>query len=384
MNFFKSALILTLLFWTGNSLAQRNPRNIESSWKTDTTKAKLDLNEIFVCIGKDDIPAINNPTYYSVQEAEKEYFEFEPLILVEHDLKAKGYPLSVLLYHEIVNDSIVGEDSTLYFSVTYCPLCNSAIVFNRKKTIKGQEVLLDFGVTGMLRNSDMVMYDRQTESWWQQFTGQGLVGEYAGEGLDFLTAPVISMEEFALFFPDGQILSKNTGYKNSKGDDYNYGTNPYVGYDTDDTPFLYDGQVDDRLPPMERVVDITINGKHKIYPNSDVAREVVINDEFEGKSIVIFHTNKMISVLDSASIKQSKIVGGIAAYFSFVDGKKLTFVDKGNGVFMDTQTKSSWNVKGKCINGKLEGKYLNMITHGNHFAFAMLAFHPNCVIYGSE
>ena len=384
MNFLKSLLAILLLCCVGVSVAQHNPRNIEASWKTDTTKARLDLNEIFVCIGKDEIPAIDQPMYYSISEAEREYFEFEPLILVEHDMKAKGYPLSVLLYHEIVNDSIVGTDSTLYYSVTYCPLCNSAIVFNRKTKIKGEELLLDFGVSGMLRNSDMIMYDRQTESWWQQFTGQGLVGEYAGVGLDFLTAPVISMEEFSLFFPDGKVLSKETGFKNSKGNDYNYGTNPYIGYDTDDTPFLYDGQVDDRLPPMERVVDITINGKHKIYPNTDLAREVVINDEFEGKNIVIFHTKKIVSVLDSAAIEESKTIGGVAAYFAFVDGKKLSFIDKGGGMFMDQQTKSIWNVKGQCIDGKLEGKYLNMITHGNHFAFAMLAFHPDCAIYGDE
>ena len=136
MNFLKSLLAILLLCCVGVSVAQHNPRNIEASWKTDTTKARLDLNEIFVCIGKDEIPAIDQPMYYSISEAEREYFEFEPLILVEHDMKAKGYPLSVLLYHEIVNDSIVGTDSTLYYSVTYCPLCNSAIVFNLKTKIK--------------------------------------------------------------------------------------------------------------------------------------------------------------------------------------------------------------------------------------------------------
>jgi hypothetical protein len=376
--------LTTVLLVGSSSYSQRNPRDIEMNWKTDQSKSNLDLQEIFVCIGKDDIPAIDDPNYYTIAEAEREYFEFEPLIFIEHDLKAKGYPLSVLLYHEIVNDSIIGLDSTLYYTVTYCPLCNSAIVFNRKTRINGEQRILDFGVSGMLRNSDMIMYDRQTESWWQQFTGQGLVGELSGQKLDFLTAPVISMEEFSLFFPDGQVLSKNTGFKDEGGNDYDYGSNPYVGYDTDDTPFLYDGKVDDRLPPMERVVDITINGKHKIYPNSDLARNVVINDEFEGKNIALFYTNKIVSVLDSGNIEQSRTIGGVAAYFAFNDGKNLTFIDKGDGLFMDQQTKSIWNVKGQCIDGKLEGSYMNMITHGNHFAFAMLAFYPDCIVYGNE
>jgi hypothetical protein len=236
----------------------------------------------------------------------------------------------------------------------------------------------------MLRNSDMVMYDRQTESWWQQLTGEGLAGEMNGQKLDFITAPVISIEEFALFFPDGQVLSKNNGLVNKDGTQKNYDTNPYQGYDSDDTPFLFDGKIDERLPPMERVVDIIIHGQHKIYPNTALFEEKVINDKFEGEHITLFSTHKIISVLDSTEIKKSRTVGGVAAYYSDLDGKTLTFTAKEEGLFTDDQTKSVWNVKGQCIQGKLKGNRLRMIVHGNHFAFAMLAFYPNCQIFGLD
>jgi len=136
-------------------------------------------------------------------------------------------------------------------TITFCPLCNTAIAFDR--AFDGQ--VLDFGTTGRLRYSNLVMYDRQTETWWQQATGEGIAGKYAGQQLTFLPAPIISWEEFRNGHPDGQVLSRDTGFNRD------YGRNPYAGNDNiNNSPFLYDGpRTPDGLLPMARVLTVDVN-----------------------------------------------------------------------------------------------------------------------------
>ena len=166
----------------------------------------------------------------------------EPVVEVVIGDDARAYPLRIMIWHEIVNDVVGG----LPVSVTFCPLCNTAIVFDRN--LNGR--VLDFGTSGNLRNSDLVMWDRQTETWWQQFGGEGVVGELAGERLAQVPARITAWEDFAARFPDGLVLSQDTGFSRQ------YGLNPYAGYDSVDTqPFFpTDNRDDDRLPPKERVV----------------------------------------------------------------------------------------------------------------------------------
>ena len=152
-----------------------------------------------------------------------------------------------------MNDVVGGVPVT----VTFCPLCNSAIVFER--TVG--DLVLDFGTSGNLRNSDLVMWDRQTESWWQQFTGEAIVGRMAGTKLKFLAASIISWQGFKTHQPGGEVLSKNTGLGRR------YGENPYVGYDTvDNPPFLFTGDLDGRLQPKERVAAISVDGVNVAFP----------------------------------------------------------------------------------------------------------------------
>ncbi len=145
-------------------------------------------------------------------------------ILVQVGGEARAYPIQVLIWHKIVNDTLGG----LPMLVSFCPLCNTAIAFER--TFEGR--VLDFGTTGRLRYSNLIMYDRQTESWWQQATGEAIVGESTGGQLTFYLAAMISWEEFRQNFPDGTVLSRETGYTR------NYGQNPYAGYDNVDNPPL--------------------------------------------------------------------------------------------------------------------------------------------------
>ncbi|MGH2403427.1 MAG: DUF3179 domain-containing (seleno)protein, partial [bacterium] len=174
-------------------------------WKTDFTKHSVPLSQI-TSGGppKDGIPAIDKPVFETVADAGKWLKAKEPVIFFESNGDVRAYPLQILIWHEIVNDTVGGQPVT----VTFCPLCNTAIAFDRR--LDGR--VLDFGTTGMLRFSDLVMYDRQTESWWQQITGEAIVGVLTGKQLKFLPAQIVAWETFARTFPAGKVLSRNTGH----------------------------------------------------------------------------------------------------------------------------------------------------------------------------
>lgn len=369
--FFSTALIFLPLVLK----SQINPRNIELKWKTDTSRHLVPLSEFTALMQADGIPPIDAPKFWDKTKASQQYFEHEPVISVEINGKAKAYPLSVLMYHEIVNDELGGEP----ISATYCPLCNAAIVFNRRLEFDADKYLLDFGVSGMLRNSDLVMWDRQTESWWQQFTGDAQVGKLMGAQLTSIPSMLISLKEFFENYPEGLVLSTETGYSNE------YGTNPYTGYDNLENakPRLFNAEVDPRLPAMERVIDVNVNMKYKIYPMSIISEIRVINDIFEDEPVVLFYTSKTVSVLDEKKIEESKQIGSVTVFSPRLNGNILTFKYAEEG-FTDEQSGSTWNITGKCTNGIYIGSELRPIIHGNHFAFSWFAFHQECKIYGEK
>ena len=234
-----------LLLMSG-SISAADPSFWKHEWpKTDFSKASVSFSEIFSGgPPKDGIPAIDNPQFVAVADLE-DIKGTEPVIGLVVNGQARAYPLRVLMWHEIVNDEIGGVP----VSVTFCPLCNASIVFDRRyeHPEKGKMVL-DFGTTGKLRNSDLVMYDRQTESWWQQFTGEAIVGELLGASLKMIPVRIESFQKFKERMPKGQVLIPND---NGVRD---YGLNPYVGYDSLQTPFLYRGEMPSKVAPLSRVV----------------------------------------------------------------------------------------------------------------------------------
>jgi hypothetical protein len=233
----------------------------------------------------------------------------------------------------------------------------------------------EFGVSGLLRNSDLVMYDRETESLWQQLTGQGIVGEFAGEDLAFVPASLVSFADFREFYPEGVILSRQTGHIRS------YGRNPYVGYDTiGRSPFLYDGEEDGRLEAVERVVTVFLNGVDVAYPYSVLAESGAINDRVAGQDIVVLHSFGTASALGAAFIAQAQDVGATGVFEPYVDGQKLSFYMQDDTI-KDVETNSTWNVLGLAIDGPLAGERLTPILHGDHFWFAWAAFKPETIVY---
>ncbi len=257
--------------------------------------------------------------------------------------------------------------------VTFCPLCNAALAFDR--TLDGR--VYEFGTSGLLRNSDLVMYDRTSESLWQQFTGEAIAGELTGSQLRFLPAGIISFGDFREAHPDGSVLSRDTGY------DRDYGANPYVGYDNiDQSPFLFRGDPDGRLPAMERVVAVELDGVDIAYPFSSVTEAGVINDSRAGSGLVIFHEGGTASALGERVIAESADIGATGVFRPLVDGRKLTFRREG-GAIVDEETGSTWNILGQATGGPLAGSQLEPLVHGNHFWFAWAAFKPDTIIYGA-
>jgi hypothetical protein len=273
------------------------PPGLTSGWRTDFSRHTVPLSEFQSGgPGKDGIPALDHPRFAPV--ATTSYLKpQEPVIALTVRGESRAYPLQILTWHEIVNDRVRGVPVT----VTFCPLCNTAIVFHRR--VRGR--VLDFGTTGNLRNSDLVMYDRQTESWWQQFGGEGVVGRYAGTRLRQLPARIVSWRSFSRAHPHGLVLSRSTGHSRP------YGENPYTGYDDVQSPpfFPVKGQRDTRLPPKERVVFVQRGRAAVVVPFSVLARKRVVRIEVGGHRLVVRLTGKASSALDSSAISSGRSVG---------------------------------------------------------------------------
>jgi hypothetical protein len=347
----------------------RRARLPASTWKTDFSRHTIPFGEITPVLPRDGIPAIDSPKFVTFEEAIVWLGNQEPVISLELDGDAKAYPLQILTWHEIVNDEVAGIPVT----VTFCPLCNSAIAFDRR--LDG--VVYDFGVSGNLRNSDLIMYDRQTQTWWQQFTGDGIVGELAGRNLTILASSIISFEDFRNAFPEGKVLSRETGFRRS------YGQNPYPGYDrADNPPFLFDGETDGRLQAKERIVAVTVGDVDVAFPLSVLEEDGVINYAVNGQDVAVFFKEGTASALDRSSIASSRDVGATGVFDPNVDGQKLTFRTDGDRI-IDNETGSVWNILGQAIEGSLSGTELTSIVHADHFWFAWAAFKPDTIIFQS-
>ena len=342
--------------------------NATSQWKTDFSKHSIPLDELISGgVGRDGIPPIDNPTFVSIEQASSWLRPQSPVIAFEENGEARAYPLGILTRHEIVNDVVGGTP----VAVTFCPLCNSSIVFDRR--VDGEP--LRFGVSGLLRHSDMVMWDNKTESLWQQFTGQGIVGQHTGRQLNFLPSLVSGFKVFTRRYPKGQVLDRDKGIFDSGA-----ARNPYVNYDSNPTPFLFKGQADNRLFPTSRVLAAEIDGQAIAYPFEILAEKRIINDHVGKKHVLAVWQPGMASALDKSDINTSRDIGMAALYDRNLDGQILSFRVE-DGLVRDDQTNSGWNIFGQAVEGKLENRQLQQELAYPHLWFAWAAFKPETVIY---
>ncbi|MEM8535498.1 MAG: DUF3179 domain-containing protein [Chloroflexota bacterium] len=348
---------------------QSPPLNAEREFTTDFSKTSIPFSEVLSGgPPKDGIPPIDEPTFISISEADEWLEPMEPVVFVEIGDDARAYPIQILMWHEIVNDT-VGD---LPVMVTFCPLCNTAIAFER--TVDGQ--VMDFGTTGRLRFSNLIMYDRQTETWWQQATGEAIVGEQTGAQLPFVPASIIAWSDFQEAHPDGQVLSRDTGIQRD------YGRNPYTGYDNiNNSPFLYQGpETPGELPPVARVLTVDAETEVVAYPYDVLAEVAVVNDTVAGQDIVVLWESGTASALDAGTVAGGRDVGAASVYARELDGQTLTFVRDGERI-IDEETGSEWNVLGQAVSGELTGAQLESVVSINHFWFSWAAFKPETRVY---
>jgi hypothetical protein len=346
----------------------RRARFSTSGWETDFSLHTVPFDDILSGgPPRDGIPSIDRPKFISPETANEWLSDQEPVISFQLNGDIRAYPLKILTQHEIVNDEVGGVPVV----VTFCPLCNTALVFDRRLDGK----VYEFGVSGNLRMSDLIMYDRVTHTWWQQLTGEGIVGELTGYQLTFLPASIISFGDFKAANPEGQVLSRDTGF------DRDYNRLPYAGYDrVDNPPFLYTGDLDGRLLPKERVAAVTIGGVDVAFPFMLLDAERVVNYAVGGQDILVFFKPGTLSVFASFVTGSPAEVGATGVFEASLDGRKLTFSPQGEN-FVDNETGSVWNILGQATEGPLAGEALTPVVHGNHFWFAWGAFKPDTLIY---
>ncbi len=350
---------------------QSPPQAAEGAFDTDFSRAVVAYQQIISGgPGKDGIPAIDDPSFVSQKEAKEWLAPKESVIVAgyksgEPGEKASGgevriYPLQVLMWHEIVNDTIGGVP----VAVTYCPLCNTGLAFLRRYDGR----VLDFGTTGRLRFSNLIMYDRQTETWWQQASGKGIAGRYAGGQLRILPVLTLSWEEAAGRYPEARVLSKDTGYSRP------YGQNPYAGYDTSERPFLYRGpEISEEQEPMDRVYAVRLGGEWKAFPYEQLRQERVVQTTLGGTPLVVFWQPGQASPLDERELETGRDIGSANGFIPRAQGRELElrFTE---GHIVDRQTGSRWDASGTAVKGPLAGVRLEPVPGTGHFWFSWYAF----------
>ena len=323
----------------------------------------------------DGIPSIDAPEFDRASEVQwLEPQEAVIALVVNGD--ARAYPAQVLIWHEIVNDTVGGEPVTL----TFCPLCNTAIGYYRQLGDR----ILDFGTSGRLYNSALVMYDRQTESLWAHYTGQAIAGELTGVQLELIPVATVAWETFGAEHPNGLVLKRPGGLRRS------YGTNPYAGYDQPDgRPIFPVGEPDPRLPPQTRVL-VVRHGDTSVAVQLDALRtEGALRLDLDGTPVVAFHLPGTATPIESPQVAFGRDVGATGVFDSTVDGRVLSFVRKpsaasseGPGAFIDDQTGSTWSVLGLALDGPLAGTQLEAIEHLDTFWFAAAAYDSGIELIG--
>ncbi|MGQ0772543.1 MAG: DUF3179 domain-containing protein [Nitrososphaerota archaeon] len=292
---------------------------------------------------KDGIPSIDNPKF--VKDAE--FVSDDDLVIgLRLNGETRAYPLFILVWHEIVNDKIGNTP----VAVTYCPLCFTTQVFDR--TINGKET--EFGTSGKLYNSNLVMYDRNTDSMWSQALGKAVVGELTGYGLKRIPFDLAKWSDWKKLYPDTVILSTDTGHSRP------YGSDPYGDYYTDSRVIFPVKNSDDRMHPKEIILGFDHNESYKAYKLSDIESQKIINEK------------NLILVSVSPSL--------VRAFDSTVDSQALEFTLNEN-TMVDKQTGSKWSLDGLAISGPLQGKQLERIPFNPGFWFEWVAFHPTTEVY---
>ena len=332
----------------------------------DQPEPLVDLAEIRGVVPPDAIPALDDPDFEPA--ADVEWLDgVEPVLALEVDGDARAYPLRIMTWHELVNGTVGGVPVT----VSYCPLCNSAVAYDRRVGDR----ILDFGTSGALLNSSLVMYDRQTESLWSHYTGQAVAGHLVGAELNLIPVQTVSFEAFLASHPAGRVLSLDTGHSRR------YGQNPYEFYDSNNRPFLFSGPTDDRLEPITRVVALRDGAQAAVIPNDVLAERRVVPFTFAGRELVALFEPGTASALDSPLIADGRDVGATGVFVRSTGGRPLDLSAADGGGFVDAASGVVYDILGRP-SGSGGAASLEPVEHLDTFWFAAAAFYPDAEIIG--
>jgi hypothetical protein len=316
----------------------------------------------------DGIPALDAPRFQRTGDVHW-VDDAEQVLVVEVRGEARAYPLQVLTHHEIVNDTIRGVP----VAVTYCPLCASGVAFDRRV---GDRVL-SFGTSGMLYLSDLVMYDRQTESLWPQIEGTAVAGVLTGTELSVLPASMVSWAQWREAHPDAWVLSRQTGFSRQ------YGANPYYQYDDKASlPLFLAGPIDNRIEWLKQPVVGIASGGDALAIDVEALREDGVRDvTVDGRDLTVWWLPGARSSLDDVEVGEGREVGTTAVFDPVLDGRRLTFTRTGDTI-TDAQTSSTWDALGRAVSGPLAGAKLTPVVHTSTFWFAWSSFHQGTRVSG--
>jgi len=315
------------------------------------------------------IPTIDQPCYLPVDQVDY-LTDTEPVLAVEINGDARAFPLGILTAHELVNGFIGGVPVT----VSYCPLCNSGIVYDRQVGTR----TLDFGTSGSLYQSSLVMYDRQTQSLWTHIDGQAVVGELVGEQLDFFPTKITSWQQWRDANPSGVVLSTDTGYYSPNS----YVRNPYANYDTSAgllAASFQSEEIDDRLPVKERVIGVTSEAGDSVAIVRQFLRETGVvhfslMSEAGEQQYVAFSIAGTNSALDTSRIADGRDVGTVTVFLAEAQGDQLSFSQNDATTLVDDSSGTIWNIFGQAIEGELAGERLTPVVFLDTFWFAWSTF----------
>ena len=353
------------------------------------------------------VPGSPDVSFVTATQASEWLTAEEPVVALALGGEVRAYPIQILIWHEVVNDTIAGVP----VMISYCPLCNSAVVFDRRLPLGPSEreellalnpqarlvepdpsyleihrqqleveepvaaIEASFGISGMLYNANVIMFDDSSSTLWSQLLGEAVVGTLTGLKLVRYPSQLISFGDFLEAFPQGQVLSRDTGY--ARG----YGSSLYIGYDQESSPlFHFRGQLDERLPAKARVVALELGGIAMAFPFERLEVERVADSELGGIPLTVWWQRGTRSALDTANLSEGRDVGAVAVYRRDLDGRQLSFRWDG-AAFVDAETGSRWDLLGQAVEGPLSGAKLEPLLHYSTLWFAWAAFHPDTLVH---
>jgi len=313
-------------------------------------KSLVNTSQISVGLPEGAIPEINNPVFITADNVTYPHDD-DIVIGVFYNDVAKAYPLNILSWHEVVNDNFSGKP----VAITYCVFCRTAIAYESKVSGKA----LTFRITGLLYNANDILVDIQTRSYWQQITGESIMGDEIGRNLTKIPTEMTTWGLWKAKYPETLLLSANTGF------DRDYTINPYIGYEESENTQYFPKTEDKTLFVKDIVYGVSFNDGSKAYPKNNMTAAGLINDSVGKEKLLVLHDKD----LDVVKIF-NRVLKSTELNFELKDGR-----------IIDTNTNSVWNYDGVAIDGSLKGNKLKRVDAVQSFWYVWAGFYPQTAVY---